>query len=273
MQEPPSKNSSITRAFEALYELVWYLRGENGCPWDKAQGLESIMDCINEEVGELKEALEEDNSAGMSEEFGDAFFTFLMFGAIAEESKRFNIEQAFRGIEAKMIRRHPHIFGSSSLNEAEEVLAQWKQIKVREKQAKSGSESLMDSLPHFYSALKRADYVQKKAAEVGFDWPNTKGILQKIEEEISELRQALEHKNEAEISDEIGDLLFSCVNLSRFLQKDAESLLNKTTGKFIERFKYIEEELQKAGKKPADASLEEMDALWEKAKKQSRSKQ
>jgi tetrapyrrole methylase family protein/MazG family protein len=258
------KAPSIARAFEALYELVMYLRGESGCPWDRAQSVQTIMKCINEEVGELADALEKNDSCGMSEEWGDSFFTFLMFAAIAEETGRFRVEEALREVETKMIRRHPHVFGSSAVGAVEEVLAQWDRIKAREKQPEA--ESLMDGIPHFYSALKRAQHVQKLAADVGFDWPNLEGILRKIEEETRELRQAQQEKNDEEFSDEIGDLLFSCVNLARFMRKDSESLLSKTIDKFIDRFKYIEKELKRSGKSPAQATLEEMDALWEKAK-------
>jgi tetrapyrrole methylase family protein/MazG family protein len=264
MNNNSSKTAPIALAFQALYELVLYLRGENGCPWDKAQGLGSIMDCIKEEAGELAEALKQEDSAGMSEEWGDTIFTFLMFAAIAEENGRFGVEQALRAVEAKMIRRHPHIFGSSNVSAAEEVLAQWDRIKTKEQQASSGS--LMDEMPQFYSALKRAHYVQQKAAEVGFDWPHQEGIVEKIEEEVAELHRALKEKRGNAISEEIGDLLFSCVNLARYLRMDSETLLSRTIDKFVDRFKYIEKELADSGKTPADATLEEMDALWEKAK-------
>ncbi len=264
MDESNGKARPIAQAFEALYELVLYLRGENGCPWDKAQGLESIFDCIKEEAGELGEALQEGNFDGVSEEWGDTLFTCLMFSAIAEESGRFSPEQALRAIEAKMIRRHPHIFGSSSVSAVEEVLAQWDRIKAKEK--RSPSESIMEDLPQFYSALKRAHHVQKLAAQVGFDWPDTAGILEKIDEEIAELRKAVSGQDEKEIEDELGDLLFSCVNLARFMGKDSETLLSGTIDKFIGRFKYMEAELKKTGKSTSEASLQEMDQLWEKAK-------
>lgn len=264
MNNNSSKTKLIAHAFQALYELVLYLRGENGCPWDKAQGLGSIMDCIKEEAGELADALEQSDSAGMCEEWGDTIFTFLMFAAIAEENGSFGIEQALRAVEAKMIRRHPHIFGSSNVDAVEEVLAQWDRIKAKEKQASSGS--LMDETPQFYSALKRAHYVQQKAAEVGFDWPHQEGIVEKIEEEVRELRRALNQKKKHAISEEIGDLLFSCVNLARYLEMDSETLLSQAIDKFVDRFKYIERELADSGKTTADATLEEMDALWEKAK-------
>lgn len=248
--------------------MVRYLRGENGCPWDKAQGLHSMLHYLKEEKAELAEALDKDDFEGVSEEWGDTFFIFLMFAAIAEETGRFDLERSLRAVEAKMIRRHPHVFGGGAIDGVEQVLEQWNRIKAREKQQRS--QSLMDAMPQFSSALKRAQHVQKKAAEVGFDWPNQEGILKKVEEESRELREALHERKEEETAGELGDLLFSCVNLARFIDRDAESLLNKTTDKFIERFMYMERELHRAGKSAREASLEEMDRLWEQAKERNR---
>ncbi len=172
-----------------------------------------------------------------------------------------------RSIEAKMMRRHPHVFGSSSVGVVEEIIGQWERIKAKEKGEES--ESLMDGIPLFYSTLKRADHVQKTAAEVGFDWTEHKGILEKLEEELGELREALAAGDARQAGAELGDLLFSCVNLARFEKWDADSLLSRTTDKFVDRFKYIECELHRAGKSPAEATLSEMDALWEKSKTES----
>ncbi|RJP20820.1 MAG: nucleoside triphosphate pyrophosphohydrolase [Candidatus Abyssobacteria bacterium SURF_5] len=269
MNDRPKKPKSIALAFDALVELVFHLRGENGCPWDKKQTLRSMIQYIQEELAELIEAVEKDDLGNMAEEWGDTFFNFLMFAAIAEDGGVFEIEKALRSIEAKMIRRHPHVFGDSNASAVEEVMAQWNSIKAEEK--KNNSASLMDSIPQSYSALKRAHHVQKKAAEVGFDWPDARGILEKIKEEICELQKALEKRNEAETSEELGDLLFSCVNLARFIGQDSEAVLSATIDKFIERFKYVEKELEQAGKSAAEASLQEMDELWEKAKKRNRS--
>ena len=261
---PTTRNSSIAKALSALYELAQYLRGEHGCPWDKEQDLKSMHKYLREESSELGDAIEKDDPAGIAEEWGDVIFMLFMIAAIGEETGGFKIEEALRAVEAKMIRRHPHVFGSSDVSGFGELLTQWENIKDKEKQKEPGS--LMDDLPMFYSALKRADHVQKKAAEVGFDWPNNEGVMEKIEEEARELREAMAAGNTAEACDELGDLLFSCVNLARFEKADPELLLNRTIDKFVERFKYIECELRRAGKSLEEATLAEMDAIWEKSK-------
>lgn len=263
---PPDRTSHIARAFTALYELVHYLRGRHGCPWDRAQGLDSMLKYLRDETAELGEAVGGNEPGEISEEWGDVVFILLMFAVIAEETGNFKTEEALRAIEAKMIRRHPHVFATSSAGAVEEIIGQWEKIKAKEKAERP--KSLMDNLPPFYSALKRADHVQKTAAEVGFDWPDCDGILEKIEEEAAELREALAAGNPSEAGEELGDLLFSCVNLARFAKMDAESLLGKTIDKFISRFKYIESELGRAGKSADEATLGEMDELWERSKAQ-----
>lgn len=260
----PEGTAPIADAFIALYELARYLRGEHGCPWDREQGPRSMFKYLEEETAELGDAVSRDDHGGISEEWGDTIFMLLMLAVIAEETGKFDLAAAMRSIEEKMIRRHPHVFGSSKVGSAQELLAQWESIKAEEKSGGSGS--LMDSIPPFYSAFKRADHVQKTAATVGFDWPNRDGILDKVEEELRELREALAAHKEREAGEELGDLLFSCVNLARFEGMDAESLLGRTVGKFIDRFKFIEAELRRAGKSLNEATLKEMDDLWEKSK-------
>ncbi len=263
---PPDRTPPIAGAFAALYELAHYLRGKHGCPWDRAQGLESILKYLREETSELAEAVGRNDPNGTIEEWGDVVFILFMFAAIAEGAGDFKTEEALRAIEAKMIRRHPHVFSTSSAGAVEEIIGQWEKIKANEKDERP--KSLMDNLPPFYSALKRADHVQKAAAEVGFDWPDRDGILEKIEEETAELREALAAGDASEAGKELGDLLFSCVNLARFAKMDAESLLGGTIDKFIARFKYIESELGRAGKSADEATLAEMDELWERSKAQ-----
>jgi MazG family protein len=187
-----------------------------------------------------------------------------MIAVIGEETGCFNAADAMGSIETKMIRRHPHVFGGSDVGAVEEVLSQWERIKASEKSRRR--DSLMDDLPSFYSALKRADHVQKTAAGVGFDWPDSAGVIEKIEEEVAELREALAEGDNGQTGAELGDLLFSCINLARFEGLDAETLLNRTVDTFIKRFKYVESELRRAGKSPEQATLDEMDALWEQAK-------
>jgi tetrapyrrole methylase family protein/MazG family protein len=264
---PTEHISAISEAFSALYRLVLYLRSEQGCPWDRAQDLDSMFECLREETGELGDEIKKKKNDGITEEWGDAFFILLMLAVIGEEAGSFDTQKALRLIEAKMIRRHPHVFGSTDVDAVDEAIRQWDDIKIAEKG--EGKASLMDDVPVFYSALKRADHVQKTAAEVGFDWPDCEGVLAKIEEETGELREAIAAGDTRAAAAELGDLLFSCVNLARFARMDSESLLSKTIDKFIKRFKYVESQLRQAGKSPDEATLDEMDVLWEKAKTQS----
>ena len=267
---PAERVSSTADAFIALYKLVLYLRGEHGCPWDREQDLESMPERLREEVSELAEEIDKGEPEGISEEWGDVLFVLLMIAVIGEQDGRFDTEKAMRSIEAKMIRRHPHVFGGSDVDTAEGTIAQWEDIKAREKikgpPSPHSPPSLMDNMPMFYSSAKRADHVQKAAAAVGFDWPDRGGVLDKIEEELGELRAALDEDNAEEAAAELGDLLFSCVNLARFENLDADMLLSRTVDKFVERFRYVESELRGLGKTPAESSLEEMDELWERSK-------
>lgn len=261
---PAERISSIADAFTALYKLVLYLRGGRGCPWDREQSLASMHECLLEETSELGEEIEKRAPDGISEEWGDVFFILLMLAVIGEQEGSFDTEKAMRSIEAKMIRRHPHVFGGSDVDAVDEAISQWDDIKAREKS--QDPPSLMDRIPMFYSSARRADHVQKAAAGVGFDWPDRDGVLDKIEEELGELRSALAEGNSEQAASELGDLLFSCVNFARFENLDAETLLSKTVDKFVERFKYVEVELRRLGKSPSESSLEEMDKLWERSK-------
>ena len=256
--------SSIANAFTALYKLVIYLRSGQGCAWDREQSLLSMHDCLQEETAELGDEIKKHEPGGISEEWGDVLFILLMLAVIGEQEGVFDTEKAMRSIEAKMIRRHPHVFGGSDIRGADETIAQWKDIKAKEKS--QGPPSLMDEIPMLYSSAKRADHVQKAAAEVGFDWPDRDGVLDKIEEELGELRSALASGKREDMASELGDLLFSCVNLARFEGMDAEALLSKTIDKFISRFKYVESGLRRLGKSPAESTLEEMDEFWERSK-------
>ena len=261
---PAGRIAAIAEAFSALYKLVLYLRGEQGCSWDRAQSLKSMHECLREETLELGEEIEKNDREGIREEWGDVLFILLMLAVIGEQTGCFDSEKAMRSVEAKMIRRHPHVFGSSDVDAADDVIEQWDAIKAKEKSKEPPS--LMDDIPLLYSAIKRADHVQKAAAAAGFDWPDCDGVLGKIEEELRELRRAMASENAAEAGAELGDLLFSCVNLARFEHMDAETLLSKTVDKFVDRFRFVESELRNMGKSPDEATLEEMDAIWEKSK-------
>ncbi len=224
---------------------------------------------LGSEAAELGEAIEKGDHEGITEEWGDVIFILLMLAVIAEQTGHFSAERAMRTVESKMIRRHPHVFGRSRVGQVGEIIDQWQKIKEQEKRGDSGS--LMDNVPHFYSALKRAEHIQKAAAGVGFDWSNPHDIIKKIEEETEELRQALASDKPDAAAEELGDLLFSCVNLVRFIGLNPEALLSRTTDKFIERFKYIESQLLQSGKSVRQATLKEMDELWERFKQHKRS--
>ncbi|GAB4347466.1 MAG: hypothetical protein Kow0099_29470 [Candidatus Abyssubacteria bacterium] len=261
---PTGPTTPLAAAFAALYELVVHLRSERGCPWDREQTLQSMRSYLHSEAAELGEAIEKGDHKGITEEWGDVLFILLMIAVIAEEAGHFDLAKAMHAVESKMIRRHPHVFGNSGARRVGEVLEQWQKIKQQEKSGETGS--LMDEVPHFYSALQRAEQIQKAAAGVGFDWTNRLDILKKIEEETDELRKALAADDSGAAAEELGDLLFSCVNLARFIGFNPKLLLSQTTDKFIERFKYIESQLLHRGKSLDDATLEEMDELWEQYK-------
>ncbi len=263
-------SESAGSLFEELVEIMARLRGENGCPWDREQTSESIKPYLIEETYEVLEAIDEQDPEKLREELGDLILQIVFHARMAEEVRAFTIAEVLAGINDKLIRRHPHVFGDVKADTAQEVLFNWEQIKKQERQNAKGKASILDGVPRELPALLRAHRLQEKASRVGFDWKEAREVFQKVEEELAELRAAIQEERSDRMEAELGDLLFSLVNLSRFLAVNPEEALRKTIARFIARFRYIEEELAGRGKSLRHATLQEMDALWAEAKAQGR---
>jgi len=251
--------------FEDLKDIMKKLRGEGGCPWDAEQTHQSIKDCLIEEAYETAEAIDSGIDAKMYDELGDVLLQVVFHAEIASEEGRFDIDDITNAICTKLIRRHPHVFADGDAKTSAEVLDKWDEIKKIEKGEESTADTLMSVSPYL-PALTYAKKVQKKASKVGFDWDSWAEPLEKVSEETEELKCAL--KDGTNIEEELGDLLFSAVNVSRFAGVDPEEALRKTTAKFINRFKAVETMAKQAGKNLEDMSLQEMDKLWDIAKLQ-----
>lgn len=250
----PSKN------FEDLVELVSILREK--CPWDRKQTHESIKDNLIEEAYEAIDALDNQDFDEFKKELGDLLLHVVFHSKMAQESARFDIGEVIFTLMEKLIRRHPHVFGSTKVDDESQVAENWENIKLKE-----GKKSTLDGLPGHLPALIRAQRMQEKAANVGFDWPEWNLAWEKLDEELNEFKEALKSKNAESLSDEFGDVLFSLVNVSRYFELNAEDSLRKTNAKFEKRFRYIEEKLKEQGKTLKDSTLEEMDVFWEEAKR------
>lgn len=243
--------------FERLVDTIRRIRKE--CPWDREQTHSSIRKYLLEECFETAEAIDERDDGKLREELGDVLIQVIFHSIIAEERGAFTLEDVLRETREKLIRRHPHVFGEKNLNTGEEVLKQWERIKDEE-----GRESVLGGVPRSLPALLRAYRVTEKARAVGFDWENASEVWNKVREELEELEEAVEENYNLE--EEIGDVFFALVNLSRHLGVDPESALQKATERFIKRFSYIEEKAKENGVNLQDMSLGEMDSLWEEAK-------
>lgn len=248
-----------------LISIITLLRAPDGCPWDRAQTHTSIKKNFIEETYEVIEAINKQSVSGMREELGDVLMQIALHCEMERELGNFDFDDVCNELCEKLIYRHPHVFGTIKANNVGEALDSWDAAKQKSKGIKKQSESMV-SVPLELPALMRAQKVQQKAAKVGFDWRDSKGAYDKISEEINELLIAEEHNNQSEIEDEFGDLLFSCVNVSRFLGIDSEEALKKATDKFIKRFEIVESLAQEQGISMKDSSIEELDLLWDKAK-------
>lgn len=261
-----------------LLKLMAALRHpETGCPWDVKQNFETIKPYTIEEAYEVADAIERNDLEDLKDELGDLLFQVVFHAQMAEEAGAFSFGDVVEAITTKMIRRHPHVFARSEVNTPEAVKLQWAEIKAAEKKDRAerrarrglvdaSDTGLLDDVPRHQPALSEALKLQERAATVGFDWSEAEPILDKIEEEIGELREALRGGNSSKIKDELGDLIFALVNIGRHVKTEPEQALRGTNKKFRNRFKYIETELKKLDKDAADASLDEMEALWQAAK-------
>lgn len=259
------KNLDSSKDFYDLLEIMDILRGKGGCPWDREQTHESLKRYLIEECYEVIEAIDEQDETKLIEELGDVLLQVVFHSQIGKEDGYFNIGDVIKGICIKLIERHPHVFGKVKVSDSDEVLSNWDEIKKKEK----GLETYTDELKHVarsLPALIRSEKVQKKAAKVGFDWEDAAPALEKVIEECDEVKQVYKAQNREKIVEEVGDLIFSTVNVARLLDIDPEVALNYTIDKFISRFSYIEQQSLKMGKKITDMTLEEMDKLWEMSK-------
>lgn len=248
-----------------LVDIVEILRSENGCPWDREQDHKSIRRGFIEETYEVIEAINKEDTELLKEELGDVLLQVAFHSQIEREIGSFNLDDVADGICKKMIERHPHVFGEVSVDGTDDVLKNWDEIKKRTKKQKTQTESML-SIPREFPALMRADKVQHKASKVGFDWDSADGAFDKINEELNELKQAVETGDKENIFEELGDLLFSVVNVSRFIDVDSEEALTAATDKFIDRFTVVEKLAEEKGIDMKNTELSELDKLWEIAK-------
>ncbi len=255
-------NSSIGDQFEELIKIVQRLRGPEGCPWDKEQTSESLISYMLEETYEVIEAIDEKDWDGLKEEFGDLMLHIVFQATIANDNELFDISESLKNINEKLVRRHPHVFDKKNLVK-DNIKPNWELQKHKEKKRNSRLDGIPQSLP----GLIRAQRIQEKASYVGFDFQNEDDIWEKILEEIEELKNAQEKNNKDEILEELGDTIFSLINLARFLGVSADDALRKSNKKFVARFKMIENELSRRGKNIEKSSLNEMDDIWNTIKK------
>ncbi len=256
------QDPETSRLFTRLLDIVERLRAPDGCPWDREQTSRTIAPYLVEEAHEVLEAVEAGDAPAECEELGDILLEVALLSQIAREEERFTVAESLRAICDKLVRRHPHVFGGEACADARAVKVSWARIKAEEKRGRGALEGVPRRLP----ALHRARRISEKAAGVGFDWADPAGVLDKVEEEIGELRHAIRGEDRERVAEELGDLLFALVNLGRHLGVDAEGALHRTSEKFLHRFSHVEGELARRGRHPSEASLDEMETLWQEAK-------
>ena len=265
---PPLPLLSRSRhGFEDLREILRLLRAPGGCPWDAKQTHLSLRASLLEECYEVLQTIDDEDTEGMCEELGDLLLQIVFHAQLEEEKRCFTMRDISSGIVNKLIYRHPHVFGSVKADTSEEVLVNWEKLKKAERHFESQSD-MIDAIPRALPALIRSGKVQKKAAEVGFDWPQAQQALAKVYEEADELQQAMQEPDAAHIEEELGDLLFACVNVARLLHLNAELALQAATDKFAARFQRLESAILRDGLRFSELNLEQMDAYWDSIKKE-----
>jgi tetrapyrrole methylase family protein / MazG family protein len=260
--------SSAGEKFQKLVEIMARLRAPGGCPWDREQTFDSIKPYTLEETYEVLDAIDRRDWPGLAEELGDFLLQAVFYSEMAAEEGRFTIGDTLDAINAKLIRRHPHVFGDETAHTAGDVKRIWGEVKAAEKSKDGKPSGLLDSTPRALPALVEAQQIASRAAGVGFDWENADQVIAKLDEELAEFARARESGSPAELEDELGDMIFVLVNLARFVKVDPEQALRKTNGKFRTRFAHIERRLAEQGKRLEDAGIAEMESLWQEAKQQ-----
>jgi len=246
-------------AFGELLDIMDELREK--CPWDKKQTMESLRHLTIEETYELGDAILDKDLPEIRKELGDLMLHIVFYAKIGSETNDFDIQDVIKGINEKLISRHPHVFGDVVANTEEQVAKNWEQLKLKE-----GKKSILEGVPKSLPALVKSSRIQDKAASAGFDWDRSEQVFEKVQEEIEELHQEVILENQTRIEAEFGDVLFSLINYARFINVDPESALERTNKKFIKRFQFLEKEVEKEGKKLHDLSLDEMDVHWIRSK-------
>jgi MazG family protein len=262
--------------FQSFVELIARLRGPGGCPWDREQTHESLKPMTLEEAYEVLEAIDEGDDRALAGELGDLLLQVVFHAQVATDRGRFGIGEVIERISEKMVRRHPHVFGDETAETAGAVLRNWEALKRRERDAEgksSADSSMLDSVSRAHPAVMEAFQMTTKVSRVGFDWPSPSAVLEKLDEEVRELKEAAggPSPDSRAVAEEVGDLLFVAVNVARVLGADPESALKSANRKFRRRFRYVEDRLREKGRSPAESSLPEMDALWNEAKSRERS--
>jgi MazG family protein len=258
---------TVGEKFQKLVEILARLRAPGGCPWDREQTFDTIKPFLLEETYEVMDAIDARDWPELTGELGDLLLQSVFFSQMASEQNLFSIADALDAINEKLIRRHPHVFGEQTAETAGDVRRIWGEVKAEEKKQKGEQAAgLLDSVPRALPALVEAQQLSTRAAHVGFDWDNAEQVLEKLHEELAEF-DAARRASQEEMEGELGDMLFVLVNLARFVKVDPEQALRKTNAKFRHRFGYIERKLGEQGKSPEDATLAQMDALWEESKR------
>ena len=257
---------TASEAFNALYETVVRLRGEDGCKWDREQNPSTLRGALVEETYECLEAIDENDPANVCEELGDLYLLVTMIAYMHEQEGKFTVADALEKIKDKLVRRHPHVFGDLKVKNVEEILGNWAAIKVNQ-EGRKPKDSILDEVSSGLPPMDRSDALQKKAAKVGFDWPDMNGVITKIEEELGEVREAASDVAHNDlIEEELGDLLFSVINLCRFLKVEPSVALRRTNGKFVQRFKYVESKMKESGHVMKKENIDIMEKFWNEAK-------